>query len=66
MPLTCEVIILWFQILISEINYLHFKLVPPPPPKLTVYLEEIDSLQLKWTDTAEPDTPILGTYNYIK
>jgi hypothetical protein len=34
--------------------------VPPSPPKLTVFLEETDSLQLKWTDTAEPDIPILG------
>jgi len=34
--------------------------VPPSPPKLTVQLEETDSLQLKWTDTAEPDTPISG------
>lgn len=25
-----------------------------------VHLEETDSLQLKWTDTAELDTPILG------
>lgn len=34
--------------------------MPPSPPKLTVFLEETDSLQLKWTDTAEPDIPILG------
>lgn len=34
--------------------------VPPSPPKLTVQLEETDSLQLKWTDTVEQDTPILG------
>lgn len=49
------------------ILYILYLLVPPPPPKLTVYLEEIDSLQLKWTDTAESDTPILGKtiYTYL-
>lgn len=49
------------------ILYILYLLVPPPPPKLTVYLEEIDSLQLKWTDTAESDTPILGKtiYKYL-
>ncbi|XP_050541670.1 cell adhesion molecule Dscam2 isoform X2 [Daktulosphaira vitifoliae] len=39
--------------------------VPPSPPKLSVHLEDIDSLQLKWMDTSELDIPILGyTINY--
>ncbi|VVC29919.1 Fibronectin type III,Immunoglobulin subtype,Immunoglobulin-like domain,Immunoglobulin-like [Cinara cedri] len=44
----------------DEIVYSVNVRVPPSPPKLTVHLEETDSLQLKWIDTAESDTPILG------
>lgn len=44
----------------DEISYAIHVRVPPSPPKLIVFLEETDSLQLKWTDTAEPDIPILG------
>lgn len=43
-------------------NLKFFPPVPPSPPKLTVHLEETDSLQLKWIDTAESDTPILGGF----
>ncbi|XP_050441202.1 cell adhesion molecule Dscam2 isoform X2 [Adelges cooleyi] len=44
----------------DEIVYTVNVRVPPPPPKLSIHVEQTDSLHLKWTDTAEPDVPILG------
>jgi hypothetical protein len=46
-------------------NNLNYELVPPSPPKLSVSLEETDSLHLKWIDTVEPDTPISGKYHRL-